>query len=387
MELYSDFASILDFGASSDGTSDTAAAFAKAFAAGVRRIRVPAGEYRIDHTLALPSGAWLEVDENARIFAIPGGFTDPFMIANAEYGASDIKIRGGIWDGVCGENKRASHADTVKLGLMFNFIGVDGLVLENLRMFNASSYHVRLGEVKHFRIENVSFEGELTPPCQDGIHMGGGCEYGLIRGVKALPGTMGDDLIALNADDYIWFGQNIGMKALPIRHIRVEDVDAPHCYTVIRILSVNEEVSDCYFKNFRAGYRAIGINLDSTHRCGDAFKTFNRPGGVGNLRDITFENFELWYAGSREVHSPIVSYESNSRNVRFINFRHVRENDTLPTDTINLCSMAETVLLSDGEKRVIGDCEEYISNVDFHGELVVNSNYEVANIPYPEITN
>lgn len=383
--MNADFVSILEFGASPDGSSDTSAAFAKAFAAGARKVYLPAGDYRLDHTLRLSGGAHIKLDNDTRIFANPGEFTDPAMITNNAFGDNGIFIEGGIIDGECGKNQRASNADREKPGLMFDFIGVNRLYMINLRLRNASSYHIRLGETKHFCIENIIFDGALTPPCQDGIHIGGGCEFGYISGIRALPGTMGDDLIALNADDYTWFGQNIGMKPLPIRHVVVRNVEAPDCYTVIRILSVNEEVSDCHFKKFRAGYRTMGLNFDATHRCSDRFGTLNRPGGVGNMKDCTFEDFELWYSGHRDEHHPVIRFETNSENVKFNNFRHVRKNDTLPTKTMQLCSMAETELSLNGEVHRIGDCEVFDFDGDVIESMVVSSDYKIQNIPYPEI--
>ena len=375
--------SILEFGAKNDGSADLSAVFAEAFAAGEREILIPAGEYRLDHTLRIPSNAKIVAEDGAHIFANPGNYTDAAMIENENQliGDENITVTGGLWDGRCDLNDRDSYCDIVKIGLMFNFVKATNLVLENLRVINGVSYHFRLGECRHFRVENIRIEGTIIPLCQDGIHMGGGCEYGLIKNIWVVDGGLGDDLIALNADDAFWFGQNIGMKPLPIRHIRVENVDACNCYTVIRLLSLDTEISDVYMKNIRGGYRAHGINMDAGHLSGGKFyfhpsKHFCKAGAI---RDVTFEDISLWCTAPVEKRPgrPCIAFEENVKNMRFVNLSHPRENETQTVPMFRFNQISETDFTVDGVTRHIAHGETYEHDQDHYGEILINSDTEL----------
>lgn len=371
------YESILDYGADKSGSADSAQAFERAFAHGKLALFIPEGEYRIDRTVIIPSGAVIEADGRARIFAAPGSSTAGSVFTNSDHenGNSDITIRGGLWDGRCDVNRRASYCDPDYAGLFFDFVNVNGLTLENIRMRNAVCYHIRMGEVKNFKLDKIRFEGELTPLCQDGIHIGGGCEYGSISNVYARPGGMGDDLIALNADDVFWYSHSVGMKALPIRHISIENVIAEDCYTGVRLLSINTEISDISFRNMKIGFRAHGLNLDAARHCGDPiFKPEDYPRGVGNMHDITFENIQIWSTSKNRVRD-VVTFETNVKRVRFRNFVRMREceNADVSGATFRFACMNDTTFNDSGEITKIPCGETFVSDRDVYESIEITT--------------
>lgn len=370
------YTSILEFGAENTGAGNLSCAFEKAFAAGVLDLYLPRGMYRLDHTVLLPSHAHVLADAEAIIFANPGGFRDYCMFRNAdaENGNEDISLSGGVWDGRCDVNVRESYKDNDFVGLMFTFNNVKNLSMTNMRLRDGICYYIRLGEVRDFLLDNIRFEGTRTPGCQDGIHVGGGSENGRIRNIWAEPGSLGDDLVAFNADDVFWYAHNWGMKALPIRHMTVENVQAEHCFTGVRLLSVEQEISDIHFRNLRIGYRMHGINLDAARHCADPIPELkNYPNGVGNMWDITFENVELWYAGTGKGRE-CITFETNPKSMTFTNLscpRVLEKNGVHPLFRFGF--MGKTELNMDGETVVLASGETMETKQDGFGSVTVRN--------------
>ena len=72
----------------------------------------------------------------------------------------------------------------------------------DLTVLNPESFSIRLGEVRHFTVENIVFDHPVIRPNQDGVHVGGFSEHGYIRNLRAATvNTTSDDMVALNADD------------------------------------------------------------------------------------------------------------------------------------------------------------------------------------------
>lgn len=346
---------------------DIGKAFEAAFRAGCHEILVPEGSYLLDGVIEIPSDTVIELEKNARITAAPGKAPARrmHMITNsdAENGNVHITVRGGIFDGNCAENERRSYDDTEFVGLMFDFRKVDGLVLEDLEVRNASCYHFRLGEVKNFQIHRIRFTGDLSPLCQDGIHIGGGSENGDISELYAVPGSMGDDLVALNADDVFTYSHNEGMIAAPIRNIHVKNVQAPDCYTGVRLLSIREEITDCSFRNMKIGVREHGINMDAARYCMDPIFTDEEyPEGVGQIKNIVFDNVTMWRTAPGR---PLITFETNCENFRFRDFRRDREKDRAPEcETLVMRNLCRSKLVLNGEERTISAGEENVFDLD-----------------------
>lgn len=333
---------------------------------GQTRIDIPKGKYIINDIIYLVDNTYLNFSKNAYVIC-KKGFKDWAVFTNKdkENGNKNISIIGGNFDGNALENPRNGIYDDFT-AIFFAFNKVDGLVIKNMMVKDTVSYHFRLGEVSNFIIKNIKFMDEYSPINQDGIHMGGGCKNGVIKNIYAKPGSMGDDLIALNADDIFTIPVNYGMKDLPISNIHVSNVYAPNCWTGIRLLSYKEEISNCSFKNFVIGYRTLVINMDGD-RPDVIFKTSEYPNGVGNLKNITFKNFKFWNTCIRDKKRPCIRFQNNVFNMKMINFNHYVKNEPKGNvcSTISFSYISNMNIKIDGEDHSVlnySDTYEYYGN-------------------------
>ena len=337
------------------GTADVSGAINAALASGRLDLHFPKGLYRLDRPLKLPSHAHITAAPDAHFYASRENEPEAIVQnASPDAGDTDISICGGLWDGCAPIHPRKGFNDLRYPGRFFLFINVDGLVLEHLRMTDVITYHIALGQVRHFRVEDISFEGIYPVKCQDGIHLCGGCEDGLIRHIRCLKGATYDDLIALNADEAFVYSHNNGFVPLPIRRIRVEDVEAPQCHTFVRLLSITNDISDITIRDAKVGYRAHGINADAARYCADPiFKDEDWPDGVGDIRNVLLENVTLWYAGPKTNVRDVVTFETNVSNFRFRNFTWAKDLEPPYVNQENRCfrfrKMCKTSISVDGK--------------------------------------
>lgn len=363
------------------GIADCAAPINAALAAGERELHFPAGEYRLDRPLSLPSGTRLVADAGAHFFASPANEPEA-IVSNADWegGNADILVSGGVWDGLAPYHPRKGWNDPRYPAGLFKFVNVRRLVLENLVVTDGVCYQIALSRTRDFRVENIRFEGTFPVKCQDGVHLWGGCEDGLIRGIRCRFYATGDDLIAINADDVGKYAHNKGGVDGPIRRITVEDVFAPCCHSVIRLLSVRSPIRDVVLRNIRGGYREFGINMDAARYCADPmFDTAAETNGVGHLENVLFENVELWYAGDSGKAKEVVNFETNAKNVRFRGFRHAREREhptTRPHATFRFRNLAPTTV-DFGDRKAEAGAE----NLEFSG-----TDYRTVNVNSKEAT-
>ncbi len=366
-----------------------------ALAAGKSRLWLPDGEYTARAPLSLPSHTYLSAGTRAHILFERGAYTDNAAVHNTEafrgepdfYARTnfdeDIRLEGGIWEGGLPAISRSGYHDPSVDGVLFGFTRVRGLSMKKMVIENSVSYHVRLGQVIGFELTDLSFEDALTTYCQDGLHFGGGCEDGYVARIYAAPGGMGDDFFAFNADDVTEetigcaYGLNYGMLGAPIRRILVEDVCGENVYTAARFLSVRSEISDVTMRRVRIGYRVHGLNLDAGRYCADPFfRDEDFPRGVGCLKNVLLEDWELWNTGSNgPVYSrELFTWETNGE-LRLRNFRRVRENepDWLAVPTVRFRHLDELRILADGRERLVPAGTELTLDDDGWDELLVRS--------------
>lgn len=290
---------ITKFGAVGDGKTDCSPAIAKALETETE-IFFPAGVYAITRELLIPSNRHLVLDKDATIYAADHCFDKPgvrAIITNADHenGNENITIEGGKVDANNCTNGRADWKLGPNRGLTFCFKRVKGLTVRDLVSHNADSYNFHLCRVENFHIENITFTANHMPKCQDGVHVGGFCHHGIIRNIEAEYGCTNDDLLAFSADEIYSFIHNTGLEDGPISDILVENVHAENCWSAVRILSFKSEISNLTFRNLSVGIRKHGLNLDGSRHLGaPLFKDEDYPNGVGNLKNIVFENITLW---------------------------------------------------------------------------------------------
>ena len=195
-------------------------------------VRIPHRDepYYIDAPLVLKSGNRLFVDPETEIRLKPG--TNTCMVRNrcvvdgthgaVELGAgadSDIVIEGGIWTTLA-TTPSESNGNVRGSGFSpFRPFGSHGTIMisnahrvtvRNLTIKESRPHGVQIGNCSVFLVEDIIFEDHR----RDGVHLGGPAENGVVRNIR---GATGDDMIALNAWDWMQSNATFG----PIRRILV----------------------------------------------------------------------------------------------------------------------------------------------------------------------
>lgn len=316
------------YGTLGDGVSDDFPAFQRALddARGVM-LRVPAGTYRIGGTLRLHSGTHLACDPGATIRWADGAGRYPgdyLLAAGLGAGAAAVTVSGGVWDGNNPANRRPDDLFAEShTGAVMHFENVRGLVLRGLRVHDAESYNIRLAGVRDFVIEDIGFSSSHIRPNNDGVHLGGGCEDGVIRRISGIGrGVTGDDLIALNADDALRRTEVRGMVCGPIRNIRIEDLRADSCHCFVRMLSIWSAIEKVSVSGVRGSCEFSAVNCDAARVCRvPIFDAANPPfpDGVGMLENILIRDVAV--AKSAANDAPLVRLDTRMRDFRVSGFR------------------------------------------------------------------
>ena len=348
--------SVRDFGAKGDGLSDDQEALQRALNSGAPRVVVPLGQYRLGRTLRIGSGTRLQVHPHAVLRLAEGAGTDQsiHLISNQhpETGDTEVAIEGGIWDGNNPTNPRGPDAPGSYTGVALQFHNVRGLELRNLTIQDPESYHIRLSRVRHFRVEGIRFETRHFRPNQDGVHLGGFCEDGVIRDIRALTdGAPNDDVVALNADDANGRAQNLGRVNGPIRRLRIDTLEATNCFTFLRLASVWSRIEDIDVRHIRGGCRNYLVNCDALRYCRTPLFEADHPEaqeGVGWLRNIALRDIEVH---KTEEHSldPLLMLETRMENWLVEDFRRNLDQDEYPeAPTIRLQHVLSPEVVLDG---------------------------------------
>ena len=242
--------SVRDTGARGDGKSDDSGAIQRALDGAGRIVSIPPGMYILGSTLRIGSGKTIlaHLDAVLRLADGAGRNASSFLLTNRDHesGNHHIEVKGGIWDGNNGGNSRGPDGDpNAYTGVALNFVNTSHLRLINMTIRNPDSFSIRIGETKHFVVENVSFDHPEIRLNQDGIHVGGFCEDGYIHNLHALTAnTTSDDMVALNADDDVERNLNIGMKRGPIRNVHVEGLTGEGVHAFVRLLSETQLIEN-----------------------------------------------------------------------------------------------------------------------------------------------
>ena len=317
--------SVAEFGAKGDGRADDTAALQRALDGGRRTVLIPAGTYEISAALRLDSETIIRADARAviRLAAGAGNSVEVFLVRNRDEAAGnhDIVIEGGIWDGNNEHNPRgAKEHMPCYTGVAFNFINVQRLTLRNLVIRNPETYSIRAARLSDFRIEDIGFDATSVRENQDGVHLNGFCERGVIRNLQALsPFATNDDMVALNADDGSGdaFVSQQGMVSGPIRDITVEHLRAPSVFSFVRLLSSQQPLENVRISDIAGGARFYAINMDR----------WRFPVGGGRIRNVVLSRiavhkaFDSFSRQSRAARRPLIHIQSAVENFRIEDFR------------------------------------------------------------------
>lgn len=339
-----------DFGARGDGLSDDSAAIQTALNSGSPLIIIPAGNYKIGKTLRVNSGTTVKAHPQAIIYLANGAGTDVkvFLLTNSDHsnGNNNIVIQGGIWDGNNEHNERGKDGDRSSYtGVAINFINVDHLEIKNLTVRNPDSFSIRLGEVNDFLVENITLDHPVSRLNQDGVHVGGFSQRGVIRGIKAITkNTPNDDMVALNADDDVERALNLGMKRGPIKDVQIENLSAAEAYTFVRILSVKEAVENINIRGIRGGCRYFVLNMNN----------WRFPVGVGNISRVTLRDVRVRKTDPSNGNA-LIRIALRANEVRIADFFRKPE-DITAAPSVSIENAGENRIVMDGldEKQVQG---------------------------------
>ena len=245
-----------------DGIHDDTEAIQEMLDSGICEVALPVPKafYCISKTLRVHSGQTLRLPETAMVQLLPSSSCP--MLTNAERPAHDIVIKGGIWDYnnvnqapnpikvMLAEARNthmngdpdyvATYESTGPLGVCMSFDHVDRFTIRDLTVKNPVTFSMRMAYMTHFTVENIRFDQNLGNPTaenMDGIHIDGGCRFGLIHNVQ---GTCYDDIVAINADD--------GYDG-PISDIVVDGVFGESSLRGVRLLSTKSEIKNVTVSN------------------------------------------------------------------------------------------------------------------------------------------
>ncbi len=353
--------SVADFGAAGDGVTDDAPAIQRALDSPSAVVTIPEGTYIIGETLLLDSGKTLYAHPDAVLRMADGAAKDvhDFLITNRahEDGNEYISLIGGIWDGNNEHNSRGFDGDPdACTGVAINFVNVTHLDIRNLTVRNPDSFSIRLGEVRHFTVENIQFDHPVSRPNQDGVHVGGFSEHGVLRNLRALtPNTTNDDMVALNADDDVERCLNLGMKRGPIRNIQVDGVYAESVYTFVRLLSETQPVENITIRNIKGGCRMYAINMNNWR--------FDKSKGA--IRNVRVDDVEVTKAGP-DNERPLIIIQLQVQDLVIRNFhRDASDSNTAPTLLIANNAEKNLSLGLPSAEQVL-DIQEHSSRAEVH---------------------
>lgn len=336
---------VADCGAIGDGKHDDAPAIQKALDSGSAIVIIPPGVYRVNQALRIGSGTTLKVDPKAviRLADDAGNHASVFILTNRNpgNGNANITVEGGIWDGNNEHNRRGKDGDLFAYtGVAINFVNVKHLVLRNLTVKNPDSFSIRVGEVEDFLVEDITLDHPVIRPNQDGIHVGGYSQRGIIRRVKGVtPNTPADDMIAINADDDVERVLNLGMRRGPIRDILVEDIEADNAYNFVRILSTTSTIDGITVRRVAGSCSHYAVNINE----------WRFPAGSGDIRNVLLEHFNVSKTAGQTT--PLIDIALKVRNLQISDF--VRT-DSVSVPTLRLRNgLNNLIRLDDDSKRSV----------------------------------
>ncbi|MGN0833941.1 MAG: hypothetical protein ACI4RD_09890 [Kiritimatiellia bacterium] len=270
-------------------------------------VRIPASDetYWIDATVVMPSNRRIEA-EGARISLLQG--TRVLMLRNehAPDGTlapirgvardANVAVVGGRWEDWTRERRGYGATGRYDLGprqvgrhfgvsALFYFGNCDAVTVRDATFAHTGGFAVQTGDGRGRRFENIRFESCYA----DGLHLNGNLSDVHVKNVS---GRVGDDLVALNAYDWLDSSVNFG----PQQNVLCEDLELVlekgQGYPAIRILPakyryadgtvVDCSISDVIFRRVK-GIRAFKMYLQTpSYRIGGE-PEWSEVGSGGNL--------------------------------------------------------------------------------------------------------
>jgi polygalacturonase len=393
MQPTSSFTSVRSTGAVGDGVANDHPAIQRALDQH-RQVYIPFGTYLINGTLRIQSGTTLLAHPLARIIHGQNCATrqDDFLLTNAQCWNPtsdskeldrDITIAGGIWDGNVGGNKRSGDHEYGYSGVLIHFAHLTNFRMHDVVLRNSNAYYFRIGWAKNFLIQRVEFQMTKPSPNQDGIHLGGHCEDGVVEDIFAHGlSTPNDDMVAINADDAIFRPECNGVPCGPIRRIRVQRIRADDCHSFVRFASFNSEISDIDVRDVEGGCQICAVNIDALRYCRTPMFKDTDPGrenGVGAVNNIQLSDFRVWKTAKNDA--ALLRLESRMNQFQVDRFERLMWKDVCPElPTIRVRHVPASVRLQTADGQSIektlrpSDSFEHGSTSISHARILRTSN-------------
>ena len=257
----------------------------------------------------------------------------------------NITLLGGTYNNNCREQVHHYDLDETqretapscfgetRWNITLEFFGVENFTMRDVTIRDQRTFSMLMGNFYRATLENIYIDcpNSTDAENQDGLHFNGNVRNGKVSNIYALSkGQTNDDLIALNADDSMARVENLGMECGDIENITFENIYAEDCHTLVRMLSVDSAIRNIRFKNLEAGCRCYAVNCDAARYCRTPlFREDDRPGGVGNIENVIFEDMTVHMTADRGD-SPMIILECSAENLRFNGFARPREKDVSP---------------------------------------------------------
>ena len=357
-----------------DGIHDDAPAIQEMLDSGAATIALPppSDHYTIGRTLRIHSGQTLQLPLMAHIRLLPGSSCR--MLENdLEQDEHDIAVIGGIWDMdntrqgpnpypyTCKDEKlkykgpfygngdKATHYSIHDhTGCCMMFSHITRFRLSDVTFRNPTTFGMQACFLKYFTIENIQFDYTTWNPRplnMDGVHLDGGCCFGHIRNLQ---GRCFDDLLALNADDFL---------CAPITDISVDGIYAHDTLRAVRLLSAESEVSRISVRNVFGTYYGSAIVLS---------RFYDHIPGRGNFGTISFSNIHASSACPEDVHKKsewttgeVVRFEGKC-DVRSITFDQISRYEncgSMPTFHIKPDVVIQKLSITDAVQQTEDGCD------------------------------
>jgi len=308
--------------------------------------------YFFDGTVTVPShrrleahGAVIRLTDGTRTILLRNRNTRDGTLAPIPAGARDahIAIAGGRWEDCCTQRRGYGgsgmynleprrHGNFFGVTTLFFFNNCDHVSVTDATFHHTGGFAVQCGDGDALRFENIVFDRCFA----DGLHLNGNLTRVLARNVR---GQVGDDLVALNAYDWLNSSVNFG----PQRDILCEDLELVRrpgvpAYPAIRILPATFRYADgstvdCSIS--RVIFRRVkGISTFKMYLQTPGYRIGTEPewSAIGSGGDLFFEDLAIdldrpidcmgQYADSEPVRGHFAAFEFGA-NLSSVHFRNI----------------------------------------------------------------
>lgn len=242
----------------------------------------------------------------------------------------NVTIEGGIWDGnhdyqerqkipnegrPCDENEdkpceKETYISNIYTVMMVRLIHINRLLIKNVTYKNPTSYAVQIGDVKDFKVENITFDYALTKRNMDGIHIQGPARFGYIHNIF---GNANDDHVALCANGTIRSAVTRGA----IEDITIDGIYCDNGYTGVRLLSRGDPVRNITVSNIHGAFRFHAVSFTHHYPLRDDMPVLIENVTLNNLFIAKSKKIDSDPLFSRFTNEPLIWFENgvNCKNI------------------------------------------------------------------------